>query len=109
MVREIRHLADVNEIQAIELRCPKPKCVGMLRIDPTDPGALSEEQDCPRCGAAWWSGISPSPVYRALAALLDLRCGTLKGATPSPTTQDVQARFYTPSIVLVLPAETTNP
>ena len=52
MITETRHLATVDEIKAIELKCRKHGCGGILRID-LKPESISTDEQRPRCKRTW--------------------------------------------------------
>lgn len=72
MITETRQLVTTDEIQAVELKCRKHGCGGILRID-LRPGSLNTEEECPRCKRTWWTPNGPSTVRELLNALTDNR------------------------------------
>ncbi len=72
MILETRQLVTIDEIQAIELKCRKHACGGILHID-LRPGSLNAEEQCPRCKRTWWTPEQPSTVSELLKALTDNR------------------------------------
>ena len=72
MILETRQLVTTDEIRAIELKCRKPACGGILHID-LRPGSLNAEEQCPRCKRTWWTPEKPSTAFELLKALTDSR------------------------------------
>ena len=101
MMVEIRHLARLEELQAVELVCTKHGCGGVLRVD-LRIGSLADNQYCPRCQSLWWMPDRVSHVYRILVTLADHRNGTTKGDLPGPTTESLNLTQQ-PQVVFVFP------
>jgi len=74
MIIETRQIATVDEIRAIELKCPKHGCGGLLEID-LRPGCISDEEHCPRCKRTWWTPTKSTPTLELVKALTDMRHG----------------------------------
>ncbi len=94
MMVEIRHLATVDEIEAVELHCKNPDCSGVVRLDLL-PGCLDNEQRCPRCKSIWWHSsqtMGENPLYGLLFQFMKYRA-IPKDQLPGPT------------ITIVLPGE----
>ena len=72
MVIETRQIVTVEEIQGIELKCPKHDCGGILCID-LRPGCINTEEQCPRCKRTWWTAKQRSTVLELLKALTNSR------------------------------------
>ncbi len=72
MIVETRQLVTTDEIEAIELKCRKHACGGILRID-LRPGSLNAEEQCPRCKRTWWTPEKPSTAFELLRALTNNR------------------------------------
>lgn len=101
---DVRYLASVDDIEAVELRCSKPGCAGTLRIDVTSDHGLYGEHVCPRCRARWTSGAVDSDEFALLAVL----CRYLKrerGPRSEPSVHGT-VEVVQPAVVLVLPPPT---
>ena len=70
---ETRQLATIDEIEAIELKCRKHGCGGILRID-LKPGSISTDEQCPRCKRTWWTPNQQHTALQLLKALTNNRC-----------------------------------
>ena len=96
MILETRQLATVDEIEAIELKCRKHGCGGILRID-LKPGSISGDEQRPRCKRTWWTPSQQGTVLQLLNALTNNRYdedGDSPIVTlilPSPTDERKQA------------------
>ncbi len=100
MILEVRQLADVEDLIAVELVCQNPRCDGNMRISLKRNG-FHDHEDCPSCGELWWAPHVRSNVYRLLMALSDISQGTFHGKLPNP---DKEKHVKNPPKVrLVLP------
>ena len=94
MILETRQIATIDEIQAIELKCPKHGCGGTLQID-LRPGCIDTEEQCPRCKRTWWTPSKPSTTLELVKTLSEMRHGQ-------------QNDPYGPIVRLVLPEPETR-
>jgi hypothetical protein len=98
---DIRYLAHVDDIEAVELRCSKTGCAGTLRIDVTSDHGLYGHRVCPRCHVRWASDAVDGEEFALLAVL----CRYLKrerGAQSAPSVHGT-AEVAPPAVVLVFP------
>jgi len=72
MITETRQIATVDEIRAIELKCPKHGCGGMLEID-LRPGCINAEEQCPRCKRTWWTPNESTTTLELVKTLTEMR------------------------------------
>ena len=86
MILEVRQLAGVEDLIAVELVCRNPLCDGNMRFSLKRNG-LHEDESCPSCGELWWAPNVRSNVYRLLMALSDISQGTFHGKEPNPETE----------------------
>ena len=100
MILEVRQLAGVEDIIAVELVCQNENCGGTLLIDHKRNG-LHTHQTCPRCSEVWWDTHLRSNVFRLLVVLSDLTQGTFHGKTPNTSTE--KHVKHPPKVRLVLP------
>ena len=94
MILETRQLATVDEIQAIELKCRKHDCGGILRID-LKLGSISTDEQCPRCKRTWWTPNQQSTALQLLKSLTNNRHDAVavgNRVTPVPPLRSVRAR-----------------
>ena len=93
---EVRQLAGIEDIQAVELEC---RCGRVVRIDRSS--TLHDNESCPGCGQLWWGPHVRSNIYRLLVVLCDFKEGTFH---LQPLDPDAQRHFVQPPRVrLVLP------
>ena len=91
---EVRYLASVDDIQAVEIACQQPECKGLLRLD-LGPGCVNNSQQCPRCGVCWWPhSDDPFPVPRLLLALMHHRAN---GRSTTPNVSPPHITFVFPA------------
>ena len=99
---EVRQLAAVEDIQAVELEC---RCGRVVRIDRAT--TLNDTEVCPGCEQLWWGPHVRSNVYRLLVVLFDFKEGTFHLQPPNPETErHVQ---NPPHVRLVLPGRLDRP
>ena len=72
LVTETRQIATVDGIRAIEHKCPRHGCGGMLEIG-LRPGCINAEEQCPRCKRTWWTPNEPTATLELVKTLTDMR------------------------------------
>ena len=95
MIMEVRHVATVRDLMAIELECSKSQCRHKVTINLN--GAINDTMECPGCGEVWWRKEIPSNEYNLLSAVIGLLRGTVVGR--QLTEGQKRARSDSPPIV----------
>ena len=74
MLMEVRHIATVRDLMAIELERSKSQCGYRVTINLD--GVTCDDTVCPGCGEVWWSRDVPSNERTLIRAVVGLLRGT---------------------------------